>query len=433
MIEKELNVKLDQASSIALAALLAMVTTNHAALAQQPKTTEHSELSTVQQFGGPGSVPGQLADDERLTKSITGRKIGQSYADWKASVKDRRGLNFTVDYNSTIINATNTLNSEDTFSGGVVRFFGQWDLTGRDTGNTGSLVWKVENRHRYSDIPPSGTKNEIGYIGLISPTFSNIQNRLTNFYWKQNLKQGNIEIVAGMIDTTDWIDVYALAPPWTGFTNFSFATGSATIAPPDEAALGAYFNAMLSEDIYFMAGFADSNSDSTDPFNGFDTFGEHEFLKTIEIGRVTSRDRFYLDNTHITFWQSDERKEAGVTEGKGVSFSYSQSIDEKWMPFLRGGYADEGGTLLQKSLSTGLGYHWGENNSLFGLGFNWGEPNEDTFGPGLDDQVTVELFSRLQVMQNLQITPDIQYVRNPALNPDSDHSWVVGLRGRIVF
>jgi porin len=190
-------------------------------------------------------------------------------------------------------------------------------------------VWKVENRHRYSGIPPSGTKNEIGYIGLISPTFSNIQNRLTNFYWKQNLKQGNIEIIAGMIDTTDWIDVYALAPPWTAFSNFAFATGSATIAPPDEAALGAYFNAMLSEDIYFMAGFADSNADSTDPLNGFDTFGEHEFLKTIELGRVTSRDRFYLDNTHITFWQSDERKDAGMDEGKGVSFSYSHSFDKK--------------------------------------------------------------------------------------------------------
>jgi porin len=433
MIEKELNVKLNQASSIFLAALLAMVTANHAALAQQPNITEYSDLSTVQQFGGASSVPGQLADDKRLTESLTGVDMPGSYSDWKKSLREEHGLDFTIDYNSTIVTATNTLNEEDTFSGGVIRFLGQWDLVGRDSGNTGSLIWKVENRHRYSDIPPSGTKNEIGYIGLISPTFSNIQNRLTNLYWKQNLNLNRIEIVAGFIDTTDWIDVYALAPPWTGFTNFAFATGSATIAPPDEAALGAYFNAMLTDDIYFMAGFADSNSDSTDPFNGFDTFGEHEFLKTVELGRVTSRDRFYLDNTHITFWQADEREEAGVSEGRGVSFSYSHSFNEKWIPFLRGGYADEGGTLLQKSVSTGFGYHWGGNNSLFGLGISWGEPNEDTFGPGLKDQTSVELFSRLQVMQNLQISPDIQYIQNPALNPKSDSSWVVGLRGRIYF
>ncbi|HIG44491.1 MAG: carbohydrate porin [bacterium] len=97
------------------------------------------------------------------------------------------------------------------------------------------------------------------------------------------------------------------------------------------------------------------------------------------------------------------------------------------------GYAEDGGTLLQKSLSTGVSYHWGNKISLFGLGFNWSESNEDTFGPGLDDQTTIELFTRLQVMNVLQISPDIQYIRNPALNPDEDHSWVVGLRFRLYF
>lgn len=191
---------------------------------------------------------------------------------------------------------------------------------------------------------------------------------------------------------------------------------------------------MLTDDVYIMAGFADSNSDSTDPFNGFDTFfNQHEFLKTIEIGRVTSRDRFYLDNTHLTLWHADKRELPGVNSGWGASFSYADSFDDKWMPFLRGGYANDGGTLLQKSLSTGLAYHWGSNNSLFGIGITWGEPNEDTFGPGHDSQFAVEILSRLQVMKNLQITPDIQYVRNPALNPTADHSWVFGLRARVIL
>jgi porin len=103
------------------------------------------------------------------------------------------------------------------------------------------------------------------------------------------------------------------------------------------------------------------------------------------------------------------------------------------MPFLRGGYAKDGGTLLQKSLSTGLAYHWGTNNSLFGLGFNWGQPNEDTFGPGLDNQFAIEIFSRMQVMEKFQLTPDIQYIRNPALNTEADSSWVFGLRARVYF
>ena len=183
------------------------------ALAQETQSADDEEATAVQQFGGPGSVPGQLADDARLKDSLTGATFGKRYADWKEGLKDRHGLDFSVDYNATSIKATNTLNEEDTFSGGVFRFFGQWDLVGRDSGNTGSLIWKVENRHGYTDIPPSGTKNEIGYVGLISPTFSDIGTRLTNLYWRQNLNKGRVEIVAGFLDTPDWVDVYALAPP----------------------------------------------------------------------------------------------------------------------------------------------------------------------------------------------------------------------------
>ena len=403
-------------------------------LAQQTQTSGEDEAQTVQQFGGPGSVPGQLADDRRLTESLTDIDMPENWAEWKKRLLEESGLDFTIDYNANVSHATNTLNEEDNFAGGVIRLFGQWDLTGKESGNTGSLIGKIEHRHKYTTIAPNGIKNEIGYVGLITPIFSDIGARLTNLYWKQNLNQKRIEIVAGFLDTTDWVDVYALAPPWTAFTNFAFATGSATIVPPDESALGIYFNAMLTDDIYFMAGFADSNADSTDPFNGFDTFfNDHEFFKTIELGWVTSRDRFYLDNRHITFWHSDERKAAGVKDGWGVSFSLSHSFNEKWMPFLRGGYAEDGGTLLQKSLSTGLGYHWGTNNSLFAIGINWGQPNEDTFGPGLKDQTSIEMFSRLQVAQNFQLTPALHYMRNPALNTEANHSWVVALRARVNF
>lgn len=416
-----------------LVALLAIML-SQSAFAQEVPNPGADEDRPVPQFGGPGSVSGTLEDDRRLQDSLTDRRMPETWAEWKKRLREEHGFDFTIDYNVNALHATNTLNDEDNFSGGVIRAFGQWDLTGRETGNTGSFIWKIENRHKYTDLAPSQVKTEIGYIGLISPVWSDIGGRLTNLYWKQNLNNNRIEIIAGFIDTTDWIDVYALAPPWAGFQNFAFATGSATIAPPDEATLGAYFNAMITDNIYVIAGFADLNSDSTHPFDGFDTFfNQHEYLKTIEFGHVTSRDRFYLDNAHVTFWHADDREEAGVNNGWGVSFSWSHSFNEKWMPFIRGGYAKDSGTFLQKSLSTGLGYHWGENNSLLGIGFNWNEPNKDTFGLGLKNQIGVEIFSRLQVMENFQLTPHIHYIRNPALNQEANQSWVFGLRARVHF
>ena len=204
-----MNLKMKPSRDLFLAALILAVTSG-TAQAQTP------DSDAVQTFAGPGSVPGQLEEDRRLTESLTDVGSPQDYADWKKSLREKYGLDFTVDYNTTVIRATNTLNDEDVFAGGVIRFFGQWDLVGRDSGNLGSLIFKVENRHKYTDIAPNGTKNEIGYIGLISPTFSNIKSRLTNLYWKQNLNENRVEIVAGFIDTTDWIDVWALAPTRKG-------------------------------------------------------------------------------------------------------------------------------------------------------------------------------------------------------------------------
>ena len=38
--------------------------------------------------------------------------------------------------------------------------------------NKGSLNWKLENRHRYSDMPPSALGFESGYVGVFDPVFS---------------------------------------------------------------------------------------------------------------------------------------------------------------------------------------------------------------------------------------------------------------------
>jgi porin len=51
----------------------------------------------------------------------------------------------------------------------------------------------------------------------------------------------------------------------------------------------------------------------------------------------------------------------------------------------------------------------------------------------LDDQYTAELFYRLQLTYNLAITPDVQLIIDPALNPDENRTWVFGLRARLAL
>ncbi len=103
------------------------------------------------------------------------------------------------------------------------------------------------------------------------------------------------------------------------------------------------------------------------------------------------------------------------------------------MPFLRAGYAEEGGSLMQKSVSAGFSYTPVPNSDKLGFGVNWGEVNEDTWGSGLDDQLTFEMFYYWQLTKVFALTPDVQYLVDPALNPDQDSLWVYGARLRAAF
>jgi porin len=107
------------------------------------------------------------------------------------------------------------------------------------------------------------------------------------------------------------------------------------------------------------------------------------------------------------------------------------------MPFIRAGYAEDGSSPLERTLSAGVAYQPNpigtSAGDLLAFGANWGKPNETVFGDELDDQYAFELFYRLQVTQELAITPDIQLLIDPVLNPDEDSIWVFGLRPRLAL
>ena len=103
------------------------------------------------------------------------------------------------------------------------------------------------------------------------------------------------------------------------------------------------------------------------------------------------------------------------------------------MPFLRAGYAEDGGALYEASVGGGIGRYWGDTRNLLSLGANWSRPSESSFSPGLKDQWTTELFYRWQIAQNFALTSDIQLIIDLALNPDEDVLWVFGLRARLAF
>ena len=387
--------------------------------AAQDRASDDAVSTTTPGFGGPDAVENQLADDSA------------SWNDWKKKLKDDHGFGFSIDYTSVLLTASET-STDNTGAGGIARIYGAWDLINE---GAGALIWKFEHRHAYGDTSPFDfSMGQMGYVGLQEPPFNDSDFRTQNLYWRHRLNGGRSTIMAGILDATDYVDAFALASPWLHFMNFGFSTGSAAIGLPNDAAVGIAYGSMVTDNMYMIAGITDTNGDPSDPFSGFDNFfSDNEYFTSVEIGWTSSHQRIIFDNTHVTVWHKDKQVVAGVNSGWGLAFSYSRYLDDNFMPFVRGAYADDGGSLLQKSLSIGMGYQTEAFSGLLGVGFNWGEPNEDTFAPGLKDQYAIEAFYRVPVGDRFAVTADTQLIKDPALNPTENTIWMFNVRARFAF
>jgi porin len=385
---------------------------------------ESDTLSLTSGLGGPSSVPGIIRRDELVTTTIM-----KDYFDFKDRLSTSSGYTFGFDYTTALQTGISGNRNETAFSG-IFRAFGGWALVGLESGNTGALIYQIYNGHRLvTDITPQLLGLELGYAGITATPFGVQEWALTNFYWSQTLLNGRLEFVAGLVDPGDYLNVYALIDPWTDFNDLTFSTG-ATIPLPAQG-LGAAVYGLLSEKIYVLAGITDANGDPTDPLGIFKSFfSTAEYFSHIEMGWIESSEKSYTDNIHITFWHVSEKKAAGTPEGSGLAFSFCRTFADHWIPFLRGGFTNDGGALLEGSIVGGLGYYFPSSTDQLSVGFGWGKPSKSTFGENLRDQVTMELYYRLRLLKALSITPDIQFIINPALNPDKNFMTVFGIRLR---
>jgi len=391
-------------------------------------------------FSGPDSVENTISENTRQKQS------------WRESLA-ADGFTFGADYFALGVTSPDGKkgNSVDA-SSGVARLYGSWNLLGKDTNNSGSLVWKVEHRHSYSDTAPKEFAwlgaDQIGYAGMIAPAYSDQGFRVTDLNWKQKFNDGKGSLIVGWQDVTNYVDTYALASPWSGFTNLAFSTGAGVMGLPDDGILALSVGHMIGENFYVVGGVADAKGKSDDIFEGFDTlFNDTTLFTTLEFGWTASQEQIYTDNFHVTLWHMDEGSRhslsstvlsdgtvIGGESGQGVNFSWSQFITPQIMPFVRGGFSEGDVALYDKSLSVGLGYFGlGSPKNNLGVAINWSETNSDTLQTYLGaekNQSAFELYYNMQLTDYLQITPDIQYINNPAFSNESS-AWVVGIRARV--
>ena len=173
--------------------------------------------------------------------------------------------------------------SEDDALGGVARLYGTWEPI-----ESGRLVFKAEHRHHMDGyIAPNALQAQAGIAGVSGPTFSSKNAVLTNLYWGQSFSDNKLSYIAGIIDVSDYFDVYGLANVWIDFNNLAFSTNPT--APVPAQGLGAAGRWASPSNFYVLGSIADANGDPHTPEDAFESFfSTSEYFSHVEIGRVAS-------------------------------------------------------------------------------------------------------------------------------------------------
>lgn len=377
-------------------------------------------MASAQGLSGPSSVEAELKPGDGLTdpqyRSEFPRNIAPGWFRWKDRLAEG-GFRFNVDY-LALGQSTNADLGTGEAAGGIARVYGSWQATER-----GSLTFKIEDRHGYTDVAPQFLGLDGGALSITGTAFNDSGLLLTNLFWTQRAENGAWTLQVGQIDVTDFVDIYGLVSPYSGFQNLSFNTNP-TINTPNQG-IGIAGGIKLNENFYAVASVADANADPSDP--SLDVFSDGNLFKSFEIGYTSGFDRIYFDNIHLTLWHADAADDGSRAEDYGGVFSAAWFVDNKWMPFFRAGASKGTAALYDRSVSAGLGYY-GRNTDLAGLGLNWAEARNIDGG-----QFTLEAFYRFSISPGLQITPSLQFISNPLLNPNQDSITLFSLRTRIVF
>ena len=381
-------------------------------------------------FGGPNSTQGEVVEtDTRTDPAFRFPAIDaafQPWNDWKKRQNTEHNFLFSAHYSTLYQGLSDALpDTDDQSSGGVLRATGIWKLFAHEDGDYGSINVMLDHRHKFRDTPPASLAGSAGYAGLTGLFFNDIGFAVINLNWQQSFNGGRTGLIAGRYDPNDYQNILGMVNPWTIFSNLSINLDTSVALPDSSWGVGA--GHWVSDNWYVVGGINDANGAGSDNLEFFD--GGAEFYKYAHVGWSPSKAMRYFKNVHLLAWHVDERDKAGVPSSHGFAMAGNWTFDDRFMPFFRLGVSKGAAPIYSESFTLGMIYKFLYRSDLVGFAVNHGSLPDET----LRDQTTVEAFWRFQFSQNFAITPSLQVLIDPALNPVDDRVYVLGMRLRLTF
>lgn len=339
--------------------------------------------------------------------------LWQNYSDPLSGMPDSAGYKLTINLSKAIINASRP--------------------------DALTLDIALESRGPIDTaLPPLQGGIAAGNIVPTAATWGQFDFGVSQFYIRQNLFDNRFQYAIGKLFAPNFVNAYPFFDDNRQFLNQNFST-SPTIA---SALRGFGATALVyptEGGLYVQAGIYTANSEDTGAT--IDNFlNIPEYFTSVEVGwsglarsgtPIHARGPMDANNVHVTLWHKDAQEDVASIfqpEMQGVAFNANFMAGDNLMWFVRGGMSEN--WVTEQALSAGFGYRPDAAPSdLFGMGVGWTSPANDA----LTDSVVLETFYRYMLTPNFAITPDLQLINDPSLNPTVDTQVVVGLRGRVTF
>jgi porin len=298
--------------------------------------------------------------------------------------------------------------------------------------DAGVIGFSFEERDNITDHSVKEFSQEVGTNYRTHGLNTNERSRtaIRQLWWRRTFLDKTLTATAGKLHHSSYYNRNNFAGnSRTSFLSNPFSRNPNRLTPQD--GLGANVTIKPNDDYYISAGIGDADASNTT--SGFDTVGDGHLFGAAELGLTPKIEGAGRGNYRFTFWhtnQADDEAASNENEGSGFALSCDQELNKTVGLFARYGYTEPDVTDIRNFVSGGfvLRDAWGVEGDMFGVGLSWDEPSD-----GKDEEVSMEVFQRIQFTSRVQITPSILIIFDPSQSDKTEPVAVFGIRFRALF
>lgn len=409
--------------------------------AEEVPTGFTDEPEEARPLGTPVDVVQDLENSFPKPGAVLGWRLPKEWFQFKKDLYEIYGVKLGISYQMNYQQASDSLTDTDSAWGQFGLFEGKWELLNRGQDFEGSLVWSFDWRSTIGD-------NAKGWnfhldTGSLWPTDFVHQDWgpwVPVFLWEQWFAKDVFVMRLGNQFSSATYDFFRFKDGRTSFTAtpFTNAVSSIPTGPPGLAA-NFEWRPTKETELYISGTINDLNAKGGEwvwdrPFR----YGQ--FFYGLEVGHFWRRDDNDFDHVHLNVFYADERdtappipmipSEAGwgfkvlgeKQFGQFVGFgSYTYNTAEG------GGF---GTAIARHAVTAGVAFlnplgGGGELN----LGGVWAQPIPNE----LRNQYGLNAYWKILLTPDVWITPGVQLIFDPSLNPDKDLLALGQIKFRLFF